>query len=316
MSGNNKLISRIREGMLLGTVYEKIMLMARYNDPKTNDLYRVMVGQKHRMIFYRRYKKRFLESCTKSRPWENMKKEFNNNTVWFMWLQGLDNAPDIVKRCYESQRENLPDKEFIVLDENNIYTYIDLPEHIMKKRAEGKIGNAHFSDIVRNALLIKYGGYWIDSTVFMTDANIIPMIDKTDLFMFSFYYFGFNPEIMELNNWFIHSTSNNNMICLLQELLFAYWEKYDYAQNYFIYQIMESIVNDYYSDEYQKMPIISQAPSHLLASYIYSDYEESKWQIIKLTTGIHKLSTMFDEKKLYREGNFYNVIVDKSNNRS
>ena len=314
MPDSSKLLHRIKEGMLLGTVYDKFMQRIRYNDPKTHDLYSAMVGQKHRMIFYRRYKKRFLDKCTVDRPWEDREKKFNSDTVWFMWLQGVDNAPEIVKRCYESQRRLLPDKKFILIDETNIYSYIDLPEHIKRKRQEGKIGNAHFSDMVRNELLIKYGGYWIDSTVFMTDADIFPIVDKTKLFMFSYYYFGFNPEVMELNNWFIHSTSNNNMLCLLQELLFAYWKDYDYAQNYFLYHIMESIVNDYYKEEYAEMPILSQAQAHLLATYIYDSFDERKWELLKLSTGIHKLSTRFDESMLKKEGNFYNVIVNKSNN--
>ncbi len=314
MSGNDKkLLNRIKEGMLLGTIYDKMMLKIRYNDPKTNFLYRTMVGQKHRMIFYRRYKKKYLERCTKERPWEEREKSFNSDIVWFMWLQGVDNAPEIVKRCYESQRKNLPEKKFVLLDENNVYSYVELPEHIVKKRAEGKIGNAHFSDLVRNALLIKYGGYWIDSTVFMTDAKIIPMIDKSNLFMFSFFYFGFNPEIMELNNWFIHSTTNNNILCLLQEMLFAYWEDYDYAHNYFLYHIMESIVNDYYRKEYVQIPIVSQAQAHVLAHYIYSSYDEQKWEMLKATTGVHKLSTRFNEKWLNKEGNFYNVVVNNNN---
>ncbi len=314
MQEPNKLKNRIKEGMLLGTIYDKLMLLLRYNDKKTNFLYGVMVGQKHRMIYYRRYKKKFLDKCTKDRPWESREKKFNSDTVWFMWLQGIENAPEIVKRCYESQKKCLPDKKFIIIDESNINTYVELPEHIMKKRQEGKIGNAHFSDLVRNALLIKYGGYWIDTTVFMTDASIIPLIDKTPLFMFSFYFFGFNPEVMELNNWFIHSTTNNNMICLLQELLFAYWEKYDYAQNYFIYQILESIVNDYYNKEYRQIPVISQAQAHVLAHNIYKRYDEQKWEMIKMTTGIHKLSTRFNPELLKKEGNFYNVVVNQSNN--
>lgn len=316
MPDTSKLINRIKEGMLIGTIYDKLMLLLRYNDEKTHGLYSTMVGQKHRMIFYRRYKKKFLDRCTNDRPWEAKEKTFNNDTVWFMWLQGLDNAPEIVKRCYESQRRLLPDKKFILLDENNIFSYIDLPEHIMRKRQEGKIGNAHFSDLVRNALLIKYGGYWIDSTVYMTDANIIPIVDKTRLFMYSYYYFGFNPEVMELNNWFIHSTTNNNMLCLLQEMLYAYWEEYDYAQNYFIYQILESIVNDYYKDEYNEMPIVSHAQAHLLASYIYDEFDEKKWEMVKLGSGLHKLSTRFDEELLDKEGNFYHVVINQSDNRS
>ena len=312
MPDTSKLKNRIRQRMLLGTVYDKAMEKLRYNDTKTSFLYSVMAGQKHRMIFYRRYRKRYLDACTAERPWESAEKKYNSDTVWSMWLQGVDSAPEIVKKCYESQKRCLPDKKFVILDENNVYDYIELPDFIRKKRQEGKIGNAHFSDLVRNALLIKYGGYWIDSTVFMTDGDIFRDIDRTPLFMISYYYFGFNPEIMELNNWFIHSTTNNNMMCLLQELLFAYWKDHDYAENYFLYQIMESIVNDFYPGEFKAMPIISQSQAHVLATYIYDDYDSLKWEMLKKTTGIHKLSTRFNEEMLKKEGNFYNVVIKEN----
>ena len=74
MPDTNKLKNRIRERMLLGTIYDKAMEKLRYNDEKTRGLYSVMAGQKHRMIFYRRYKKRYLEACTKERPWEKREK--------------------------------------------------------------------------------------------------------------------------------------------------------------------------------------------------------------------------------------------------
>ncbi|WP_026528493.1 capsular polysaccharide synthesis protein [Butyrivibrio sp. VCD2006] len=315
MPGNdNKLLNRIKDRMLLGTIYDQMILRLKYTDEKTNFLYSVMAGQKHRMILYKRFKKRYLKVCTKDRPWEKLPKENNSGTVWIMWLQGIDKAPDIVKRCIESQKAFMPDKKFVFLDETNIGDYVKLPDYIVEKWKKGIIGNALYSDLVRNELLIKYGGYWIDSTVFFTDDALISDIDKLPLFMFSYYYFGFNPEIMELNNWFIHSCTNNNMLCLLQKLLFAYWKDYDHAANYYIYQIFLTIVNEYYEKEYADMPIISQAQSHVLATYIYDDFDPVKYEVLKKTTGVHKLSTRFDADKISKKGTFYDVVINQANN--
>ncbi len=303
-----KIYGRIRDRMLLGTIYDQIMLKMKYNDEKTSFLYAVMAGQKHRMIFYHRLKKKYLNRCSSERPWEKQEKVTNSDTVWVMWLQGIDNAPEIVKKCIKSQKRQLPDKRFVFLDENNYKKYINLPDYITAKREKGLIGPAHFSDLIRNEILIKHGGYWIDSTVFMTDNQLFKEIDELPLFMFSYYYFGFNPEIMELNNWFIYSCTNNNMLCLLQKMLMEYWKDYDYAVNYFIYHIFETIVNDYYSDEYKAMPIISHVPSHVLATYIYDDFDKKKYEILLKTTGIHKLSTRFESDKLGK-GSFYDVVI-------
>ncbi len=311
-SYDNKLINRIKDRMLLGTIYDQIMMKVRYTDKKTRFLYSVMAGQKHRMIFYRRFKKKYLAKCTADRPWESIEKKSNKDTVWFMWLQGIDNAPDIVKRCLESQKSAMPHKKFIVLDESNYKEYVTLPDYIVTKHQKGIIGSAHFSDLIRNEILIRHGGFWIDSTVFMTDGSLIGDIEKTNLFMYSYYYFGFNPEIMELNNWFIYSTTNNNMLSLLQKFLFEYWKDYDRALNYYIYHIFETIVNEYYEDEYKAMPIVSQAQAHVLATYIYDKFDPDKFECLKKTTGIHKLSTRFDQDKLKEKGTFYDVIINQS----
>ena len=39
--------------------------------------------------------------------------------VWFCWLQGIEMAPEIVKACYNSLKQNLPDREVTVIDRGN-----------------------------------------------------------------------------------------------------------------------------------------------------------------------------------------------------
>ncbi len=310
---DNKLINRIKDRMLLGTIYDQIMLKIKYNDEKTHFLYGVMAGQKHRMILYKRYKNKYLKKCTKIRDWEKKEKRQNNNTVWVMWLQGIENAPKIVRECVESQKKAMPEKKFIVIDETNISEYINLPDYILHKKNRGIITNAMFSDLVRLELLNKYGGYWIDASVLMTDDNLIKEIDNMPLFMFSFYYFGFNPEIMEYNSWFMHSTTNNNILCLLQQLMYEYWKEHNYISNYYLLHILGSIANDFYREECEAMPIVSQVNSHILATYIYDKFDKQKFDMLTRTTGIHKLSIKFDNDRLNEKGTFYDVIINQGN---
>ena len=225
----------------------------------------------------------------------------------------MNQAPLLVKRCYESIRRSLPNKKIILVDEENIYDYVVLPDYIVDKRKQGKIGNAHFSDLIRLELLIKYGGYWIDATVLCTDAKLFYYIDSLPLFMFSFYYFGFNPEIMETNNWFIKSTANNNIICLVRELLYAYWKENNRPVHYFLFHIFMTMALECYEKEYKEMPVVSQADAHILASYISEPYNRNKYDILKLSTGIHKLNTRFDERAVNRKNTFYDVIIKQGN---
>ena len=109
-------------------------------------------------------------------------KDDKNDKIFTLWLQGEDNAPALVKACFRSVRRHCK-QELIVLDANTVFDYISLPEVIVKKYKSGKIGHAHFADICRVELLYKYGGYWLDSTGFVT-AAIPDWIEKQDVFVY------------------------------------------------------------------------------------------------------------------------------------
>ncbi len=301
--------NKLEDHMLLDAIYDRAMMKTRYKDGKLSFLYNVMVAQKHRMLFYKMLKRKYLKKCVAHPEWESREKINHSDTIWMCWLQGFDNAPLVVKRCVESVQKNIPDKKLVLLDENNISDYVSMPDYIVEKWEKGIIGNAHFADMVRLELLINYGGYWLDATVLCTDASAIKYFEQQPLFMYSFYYFGFNPEIMELNNWFIHSCTNNNILCLLRELLYCYWKETDRTVNYFVTHLFLTIAVEYYEDEYKKMPVVSQADSHILATYIFEEYDESKYELLKLSTGFHKLSTRFEPEGMKLSNTFYDVVI-------
>lgn len=305
-----KLKDKIEDHMLLGSIYDNIMLRTKYRDKRLSFLYNVMMGQKHRMLYYKQFKRKYYDKCTRERPWEQLEKKANADTVWILWMQGLENAPELVLACIESVIRQLPDKKIVILDKENFKEYVSMPEDIIEKWERGIIGMAHFSDLLRLEILIQYGGYWIDSTVLCTDNSIFGYIEKEPLFMYSFYYFGFQAEIMELNNWFIYSYTNNNILCLMRAFLYEYWRTRNRAKNYFIFQIFMTLAIDCYEEEYKKIPIVSQVNAHILASYIYDTFDENKYELLKSQTGIHKLSTRFEQKRLV-EGTFYDRIIRK-----
>jgi len=304
-----KVIYKIQDHMLLGSIYDNIMMKTKYRGEKLSFLYNVMVAQKHRMLYYKSLRKKYYDRCTAKRVWETLEKKQNPDTVWVCWLQGMDKAPELVKRCYESMQKSFSDKRIVLLDESNIFEYISMPEDIIKKWKDGIIGPAHFTDLVRLELLIKYGGYWIDATVLCTDSTLLRQIENEPLFMFSFYYFGFNPEIMELNNWLIYSCANNNILCLLREFMYTYWRENNRAVHYFILHIFQTMALEFYEEEYKNMPIVSQVDAHVLATYIFDDYNQKKYDILCQQTGIHKLSTRFDAEEMKKTGTFYDVVI-------
>jgi len=92
--------------------------------------------------------------------------------IWLMWYDGIQKAPPIIKACITSIKKNSGKHPVYILDKNNYYKYITLPSLILRKFHKRIFTITHFSDIIRMGLLSKYGGYWIDSTYFITSPFI------------------------------------------------------------------------------------------------------------------------------------------------
>lgn len=87
--------------------------------------------------------------------------------IWVMWLQGEDNAPELVRMCIASIRKNSSNHPVILITADNLDSYVHLPSYIIEKHMKGLITHTHFSDIVRAALLAEHGGLWMDSTLYL-----------------------------------------------------------------------------------------------------------------------------------------------------
>lgn len=96
----------------------------------------------------------------------------NSNRIWICWFQGLENAPELVKKCYQSVLENNKEKEIILITNDNIHRYVQFPKYILEKWKKGQITNTHMTDLLRLELLTRYGGMWLDATVFCSSSDI------------------------------------------------------------------------------------------------------------------------------------------------
>ena len=149
--------------------------------------------------------------------------EFREKQVWICWLQGIDNAPEIVQECYKSIQYWLKDWSIEVITADNYSDYVELPTYITEKWKDGIITNTHFSDILRLELLIRHGGLWLDATTFLT-GPLPEYITRTDFFVYRNGWM--DMEMINMASWLIYSKSANNKILLeTQKLLYAYWEK-------------------------------------------------------------------------------------------
>jgi len=111
-----------------------------------------------------------------------------------------------------------PDWELHLLDKHNIYEYaqpLDITHHILNKMTL-----AHYSDLLRTQLLIKYGGVWADPTCFPLQKLEDWLPDYMSDGLFFFYKPGRDRII---SNWFIAVEKGNDILINLYQALINYW---------------------------------------------------------------------------------------------
>ncbi|HAE52124.1 MAG TPA: capsular biosynthesis protein [Ruminococcus sp.] len=232
-----------------------------------------------------------------------------SNKVWFCWFQGIENAPELVQKCYKSLCDNLKGHEVVLITEDNMYDYIQFPEHIRQKFEKGCISMTHLSDLLRLELLIRYGGTWIDSTVLCTGGNIPEYMLNSELFLFQCLKPGLDGHVLNSSNWFISAYSNNPLLKLVRNALYMYWNDYDECIDYFIFHHFMQMASEILPEEWDKIVPFSNSLPHMLLLRLFKPYDERIWNAIKSQTPFHKLTYKFESDEVAKKNTFYDVII-------
>ena len=256
-----------------------------------------------------RYFKRYLPAAAAIKE-RKVVKDDNNEKIFTIWLQGEENAPDLVKACFRSVRKNCK-QELVVLDEATLNQYITLPDIIWKKRSEGKIKNAHFADICRVELLYEHGGIWLDSTGFAT-APIPDWIIKEDFFVYMAGNKVGSPYSF-MQNCFIRARKGAYLLDAWRAMILDYWIHENHSFDYFMHQLLFKtlVMNDPRAKKYfEKMPHIDQDPTHALW-WAYADKPFNQKVFDEVTSGAFFQKTTYAQAKNPPKGSFADVMINK-----
>ncbi len=231
-----------------------------------------------------------------------------SNKVWICWFQGIENAPTIVQKCYRSVMENMPDKEIILITSENMSDYVKFPDHIMDKWEKGLITLTHMTDLLRLELLIKYGGLWLDATVFCSGKDIPDHMVGSDLFFFQCLKPGRDGHSSYISSWLMSAKSNNKILMATRALIYAYWKDHDTMWDYFLLHDFMSIVLDRYPEAWKKVVPRDNAAPHILLLRLFDPYDEQMWDAIRSQTPFHKMTYKFDAEQEKQLGTYYDVL--------
>lgn len=303
--GGMKLLKKYWKSGALFTAVSQFILLGRSRTAL--ELLRLSAGLKTKQKLEKKYRNELREF---DRTYDTTLPHESSNKVWICWFQGMENAPKLVQKCYQSVKDNMPDKEIIVLTSENIDNYVKFPDYIQFKIEKGIISGAHLSDLLRLELLIKYGGTWMDATIFCSGSNIPAYMLDSDLFLFQCMKPGRDGHSTTISNWFITATSNNKILMAVRWLLYAYWEDNNEVCDYFIFHDFFQIVIEKYVEEWQQVVPFSNSVPHMLLLRLFDKYDEKIWMAIKEQSPFHKLTYKFGETNTAIQDTYYRKIIE------
>ena len=263
-------------------------------------IYNIFKPQK--MMIYSYIRRRY-KSVLDSLPYYNHT-HITNNTIYWCWLQGVENAPELYLSTLNSIRRNLKDFNLVIITEENMLNYTSFPDYILDKYKRNIIDPTHFSDLIRLELLIKYGGTWIDASVLITDYT--EKFYNNDLFFFQER----NPGCVG-SNWFITSEKGSPILRTTQYLLYEYWKYRDDLYDYYIFHIMLALAAERYKKDLKAIPYISNRIPHRLRNTMFGIYNKEVYDKLLRDVSIHKLTVKWVPEGPVDYRTYYNHIIEE-----
>lgn len=239
----------------------------------------------------------------------------NSKIIWTLWMQGYENAPELVKSTIDSIRKfaELNNFQFILLEENTIEKYVVFPKLIKEKMDLGVIDYTKISDILRVSLLAKYGGTWVDATIYMKEEF------DSSLLLQNYYTIktggieDYSPNISN-NRWKgFFLSGNSSLFNFTRDFFFEYYSRYDIAVDYLLIDYIFDIAYKYDEKIKNQMLELEKSNPNLfwLESHLGDEFDQKVWDNITETTKVFKTTYKLSEEIKSNKNNFYSKLIDR-----
>lgn len=241
-----------------------------------------------------KYYGKFIEDFSKNYELNyGNKKTKASRIIWSLWWQGEGNLPSVVERSRKSLYNNCGDYQVILISKNNVDQYVDIPNYILEKMESGNISLAHLSDYIRVCILEKYGGIWLDATVYLT--NRVPN-EYMEYDFLSRHFNDFSGRFVSNGKWstyyLVAGKTNTMLFSFLHEFFDLYWKQHDTIMTYLLFDYM---IDAFYRWNVDFKRVVDSMPNNnenmmFVSQHFNEKFSIDEWNKICETTIFQKLS--------------------------
>lgn len=235
--------------------------------------------------------------------------------IWVCWWQGEADMPEIVSVCYKKLKENAPQNTRVkLITLENYKTFVTISPHVIKKFESGQLTYTFFSDILRFHLLYKYGGLWVDATVY------IPNQISEDLFKLPIFTNrrrdGVSDSVSGANytSFLMGGQPKHLLFLYMNELFDSYLKKYDKIPDYWFVDYALRIALD-------DIKVLGEAIREIpynnpriweLERKLNNSYEESDFNKITSDTNFFKLTfkNPYEKKSINGDLTYFGFLLN------
>ncbi|GFH41915.1 hypothetical protein Hs30E_04660 [Lactococcus hodotermopsidis] len=223
--------------------------------------------------------------------------------VFSFWNKGLENAPEIVQKLAKINADKLNRHaiSYHFLDESTVTDFLDIPDAVRYYQTAETVSPTYFSEWLRVALLARYSGTWLDSTILATDRGVAlinsyrqqenPYFSGTDSGNIFAYAFATNQ--------------NNRLVVMLQATLERYMVTHKQYDNYYTFDMLFIIIEAFDANCRQ---MIENSPKDEQFNYHLMDRMIESWQ----PDGLTEIDEMWQNSAFVKLTYKYKEIVNGS----
>lgn len=224
--------------------------------------------------------------------------------IWVCWWDGEESAPTLVKQCIKSIRKNAGGHPVNLVTEASVNEYLEIDKCIYEKFKAGYIGAAHFADYLRVCLLERYGGIWLDATIFCSQAIPEEYFERPFFTCRSEVKKGYYISDFQWTTFCLAGWKHNVFYRFIKDAFECYWHTKDTAIDYLFFDNIIYIAKEATPAIrilMENVPQNNLQRDDLQAALNAALPAENFWDIVQSNTVFYKLSWRENYSKQTRD---------------